>query len=616
MQNKWRSSDGGSGLKPLLFTSGEAPPPPSLPPDPPDHSLVFPFNQYPPLSPSFPKPARLTAATSVKSSQKIASSLSTKVRETTSVPQTTSVPLLPSASKVRETGAATVQILGSEPATLGNFTILKPRSSSPLQTNKASASLPTIIKPSLPVSSQPQSSTVHENPISQKPATISPLQVRTTPLPHFAQRPTPLGPTLAEKLRVSEDKSLRRLAPITIGESGRPRVLIPDAVFKKGEELHKDFIICYYNGKAPPFNQIQSVFNHMWGKGKKLEIHNNPLNRSTIVRISSDYLREKILDKCIWYVGDTMFHTALWSSAHSSVTPPLSSIKIWAHLHDVPIDLRHEEGLSLIAGLVGDPKETDDFTKNLVSLTLAHVKVEVDLTKPLPSIVEFERESGDVVEVIVTYPWVPPTCSHCHELGHIVRNCLKWTPAQEENTTTKGGKKPVKESRAKDLVSTSIPNSGSEKTMITPSSSLVISDQVMVDVASPSVTLPLSAPGPSTAFSPIASSHHKKSFTRLPPKTSFAPFIVALPATVAPPSSPIPYSPPETQNKCKVLKRSYSDPSLYSPPKIPDATILFKGVSGVSSPVISQISVPLKNSFVSLINESPIVLGDSTIPSL
>ncbi|KAF2548947.1 hypothetical protein F2Q70_00022873 [Brassica cretica] len=133
----------------------------------------------------------------------------------------------------------------------------------------------------------------------------------------------------------------------------------------------------------------------MWGKGKKLEIHNNPLNRSTLVRIPSDYMRQKILEKCIWYVGDSMFHTAQWTSEHSMSTPPLKAIRIWAHLTGVPLDLRYNHGLSLVAGLVGEPKETDDFTRNLVSLTISHVKVEVDLTKPLPSVVEFERQSGE-----------------------------------------------------------------------------------------------------------------------------------------------------------------------------------------------------------------------------
>ncbi|CAG7876503.1 unnamed protein product, partial [Brassica rapa] len=210
------------------------------------------------------------------------------------------------------------------------------------------------------------------------------MATSTAPLPTIPQ------PSLVEKIRRTENKTLRRFAPTTISSSGRPRVVIPDVVFKKGAEIHKDFIICYFNGRAPPFSQIQSVFNHMWGKEKRLEIHNNPLTHSALVRIPSDYLRQKILEKSIWYVGDSMFHTAQWSSIHSKSTPPLKAIKIWAHITGIPLDLRHEDGYSLIAGLIGEPKETDDFTKNLVSLTLSNVKIEVDLSQPLPAVVEFE----------------------------------------------------------------------------------------------------------------------------------------------------------------------------------------------------------------------------------
>lgn len=126
-----------------------------------------------------------------------------------------------------------------------------------------------------------------------------------------------------------------------------------------------------------------------------------------------------------------MFHTAQWSSEHSMSTPTLKAIQIWAHLTGVPLDLRYNKGLSLVACLVGEPKETYDSTKNLVSLTVSHVKVEVDLTKPLPSVVEFQRQSGEVVEVLVHYPWVPPTCSHCHELGHVIKNYLHYTPPRK-----------------------------------------------------------------------------------------------------------------------------------------------------------------------------------------
>ena len=57
-------------------------------------------------------------------------------------------------------------------------------------------------------------------------------------------------------------------------------------------------------------------------------------------------------------------------------------------------------------------------------VSLSHAKVEVDLTKALPDVVEFTRQSGEVVEVTVSYPWLPPTCSHCKEMGHIAKNCL------------------------------------------------------------------------------------------------------------------------------------------------------------------------------------------------
>ncbi|CAH2047860.1 unnamed protein product, partial [Thlaspi arvense] len=287
------------------------------------------------------------------------------------------------------------------------FTILVLKSTSPLQTNTA-----------LNIPHPPQAAAIHPPSSAQTTSATSLPQTAARPSapqppsePHTNISQTAVPPNLVERIRVFEDRSLRRLAPVTISETGRPRVLIPDEVFQRGEELHKNFIVCYFNGRPPPYSQIQSVLNHMWGKGGKLEIHNNPISRNMIVRIPSDYLRKKILEKGSWYVGDSMFHTAQWSSAHSA---------------------------DLVAGLVGEPVETDDITKNLVSLTLSHVKVEVNLTKELPRVVEFQRQSGEVVEVLVDNPWLPPTCSHCKELGHIVQNCLKVPlPPRTTNATPK-----------------------------------------------------------------------------------------------------------------------------------------------------------------------------------
>lgn len=448
MKNAWKVPGKASALNPPSFTSSEPIPPPPTPPDPPDPASPLSPIQFPPLSSVFSTGSKsfssqkretrtptlpLTAAASTQ--QLLPSTGASPV-----APANAKKPVIESRRKYfPRSENITVQstVSGSQQENNNlDFKILEPKHSTPTQTNKAS---------SLPAQLQLQAST--ENPpIPPTQTTIPPPQTTSPlvePLSSTTHSLLPDPPSLVEKIRASENKTMRRLAPVTLAPSGRPRVLILDSVFQKGAEMHKDFIICYFNGKAPPFNQIQSVFNHMWGKGKRLEIHNNPLNRSAIVRIPSDYLRQKILEKNIWYVGDSIFHTSQWSSQHSASTPSLKAIRIWAHLIGVPLDLRHEEGLSLVAVLVGDPKETDDFTKNLVSLTVSHVKVEVDLTLPLPPVVEFERESGEVVEVNVHYPWVPPTCSHCHELGHIVRNCLTYTPPNDppETQTKAQGKK-------------------------------------------------------------------------------------------------------------------------------------------------------------------------------
>jgi len=305
-----------------------------------------------------------------------------------------------------------------------SLTVLPPKTSSPLQTNKAispthtSTANPSNHHHSNATDTNRVSATLPPNPVTAEPKPASTTtQSGTQPNAHSF-------PTLVEKIRRFEDKSLKRLAPATTSATDRPTVLIPDEVFQKGAALHKDFIVCIFNGRPPPYSQIQSVLNHMWGKGIRLEIHNNPASRSLLVCITSDYLKKKILEKGYWYVGYSMFHTEQWTSTHSTKAPSFKSIQIWAHLTGIPLDVRHQDGLSLVAGLVGEPKETDDFTKNLVSLSLSHAKVEVDLTKALPDVVEFTRQSGEVVEVTVSYPWLPPTCSHCKEMGHIAKNCL------------------------------------------------------------------------------------------------------------------------------------------------------------------------------------------------
>ncbi|KAG2335085.1 hypothetical protein Bca52824_006265 [Brassica carinata] len=524
---------------------------------------------------------------------------------------------------------------GSETTVVDNpttekFTILKPKFSSPKQTNFSETKpvsnispSPSPLFPSRPNSLNHQTKTPSHLPPS--PASSNPPSLPQTSSPQGPSEtlPPPVNPiphpSLVERIRRSEDKTLRRLAPLQYSETGRPRVLIPDEVFQKGADLHKDFIVCYFKGRPPPYSQIQSVLNHMWGKGKRLEIHNNPGTRSVLVRITSDYLKQKIIEKGIWYVGDSMFHAAQWNSAHSDQSPSMQSIKIWAHLHGVPLDLRHQDGLSLIAGLVGDPKETDDFTKNLVSLTLAHVKVEVDLTKPLPSIVEFTRQSGEVVEVSVTYPWLPPTCSHCKELGHIVKNCLlvpmtkdpppaKKTPDHQSSTAPKNAT-PTKNNVEKDSRQSRTPSK--QKSLYKAKRSLSAGHcSIVAGVTSGSAEMTSqSAPDPVSAsaaptvcpsvdppISNVAAS--KAAVPSLPP-----PFPFVLPMSSTPQSNPPSFDFTHEPLKQPTLKRSRSNPLILSYPSI-NLTLTDPSPSFVTPSPVTLESILTSNPFSTLADES------------
>ncbi|CAN8271078.1 unnamed protein product [Cochlearia groenlandica] len=324
MQNRWFSSDRPSALKPQLpMARGSDWRPPPHPPDPPDPSSPLPLGHFPSLGSSLVKPKPCSQTTLL--------SKSVIVLDCPTSPSLSSDILMGSPSSsiaepISSIDHVTVQIPLSERGSEKPFTVRVPKASSPLFTNRASCSSPHFTR-SLPILA-PKPSSNHTSSIPttkplpnsatstsipntsslppaafspppvvgssvSQPSTANPKPSTTAPPPipppsHSRVPPIPNSghhPNLAEKLRKSQDRSLKRLAPLSFAESGRPRVLIPDEVFEEGASFLKDLIVCYFNGRAPPFTQIQSALNHLWGKGRRLEINLNPINRTVLVRV-------------------------------------------------------------------------------------------------------------------------------------------------------------------------------------------------------------------------------------------------------------------------------------------------------------------------------------------
>lgn len=237
-------------------------PPPHFPPDPPDPSPALSPHLFPPLA-STPPNSRSEIHRSHLSpslsdtvmTQALDSSPAVVISETTNqlgglaeiefqitIPATENpTPFV--TSEISNSSHSLEQLhLTSTISDSNNLKIIISKHNSPLITNRASQNHALAVSTK---STHPLAECVAPPTCSPIPITLQPPVITSPILPTPSSSATQ---NLAEKLRVKGDKSLKRLAPITLSKTGRPRVLIHDSVFKKGDELHKDFIVCYFNG--------------------------------------------------------------------------------------------------------------------------------------------------------------------------------------------------------------------------------------------------------------------------------------------------------------------------------------------------------------------------------
>jgi hypothetical protein len=75
----------------------------------------------------------------------------------------------------------------------------------------------------------------------------------------------------------------------------------------------------------------------------------------------------------------------------------------------------------------------DSITEEQKRLGYARVLVEIDVESECPKEIVICRANGDLINIGVEYPWLPPKCSLCGGFGHAVYACSKketkkWVP--------------------------------------------------------------------------------------------------------------------------------------------------------------------------------------------
>ena len=69
--------------------------------------------------------------------------------------------------------------------------------------------------------------------------------------------------------------------------------------------------------------------------------------------------------------------------------------------------------------------------------------VEINAKRDLLNSVQIQLEGGEVMEIHITYEWIPPICQHCKSFGHLEHHCPTievWVPkAKEAGDTDNAG---------------------------------------------------------------------------------------------------------------------------------------------------------------------------------
>ncbi|GJV89582.1 zinc knuckle CX2CX4HX4C containing protein [Tanacetum coccineum] len=144
---------------------------------------------------------------------------------------------------------------------------------------------------------------------------------------------------------------------------------------------------------------------------------------------------EAVLEGGPWLIRKSPIILKKWSMDTRLLKEELTRIPIWVKLHDVPIQVFEEDGISLIATFIGKPVMLDSYTAPCVMIhggrssfarCLIKVNSEADLvdvvTIGIPSLSEddFTKET-----IRVEYEWRPPRCDTCKIFGHVHDYCPK-----------------------------------------------------------------------------------------------------------------------------------------------------------------------------------------------
>lgn len=198
--------------------------------------------------------------------------------------------------------------------------------------------------------------------------------------------------------------------------------------------LWDDYLIGKFLDKAPHIAKVHAIVNKIWtlnDKGQKIEVYevNDTMMK---FRIFNQADKNRILRRGMWNLAGVPVVMTKWSPVTEKEKPPAQSIPMWVHIKNVPLKMFSWQGLSFVASPLGSPVRLHPETAQCLKIDVAKIFVRVDLTKDLPTKMNFNIQGEDML-VEYSYPWLPTKCPKCDKWGHSGKACSMEKEGLKEN---------------------------------------------------------------------------------------------------------------------------------------------------------------------------------------
>ncbi|GJV82099.1 zinc knuckle CX2CX4HX4C containing protein [Tanacetum coccineum] len=175
-------------------------------------------------------------------------------------------------------------------------------------------------------------------------------------------------------------------------------ISIPRRVVEKVSTRFEHTLYGYFIRKRMAFLVVKYYARNNWVKHGLKRIMMNTKG-FFFFKFDSRAGLEAVLEGGPWLIHNSPIILKKWSMDTKLLKEELTRIPIWVKLHDVPIQVFEEDGISLIATFIGKPADLMDV-----------------VTIGIPSLIgdDFTKET-----IRVEYEWRLPRCDICKIFGHV-----------------------------------------------------------------------------------------------------------------------------------------------------------------------------------------------------